>query len=692
MAQIPMGEFGQARALPRPDGGRANPSATNIAGSGAAALGETLTRVGITGLGKEMERQQAEVAEQEREAEMLARAKAANALAARSLEVEAAVADVGDQIRRGALDYTKAGSAYEEILAKLPAPVVEGLPPAALESFTGGLQNGQRAGRLKVDGLVVAARRDDGQKQFGTLLDTLGKLSGLPGADLEKIHAQADAFVPVAAGFGLDQSMTEEKLRNWKEGNWQAQAYQRLEAGRDDVGTLTQLREDLTAETGAYATRLGADRRAALAMQVGNRIDALENRAAAAKDRSAAAAESALKQMDEQFYSGFPATPEQRAAWVTAVEAAPQYRAEFEARARTEVEVQEFLRQPITVQEATLEQREAQMLRDGADPAMRANHERLAKAVAANVKMLREDPLQYATARLAEKVPPIPMEGLVDPSKGGEVAAALQQRANIVAGLRKQYGPQVAQAILRPEERTALKAALDATGPEQQLALFGRLRQLSGSADTFGAIMTQLAPDAPLLARAGEVSVAGANQSASLLLRGAHLLAGKGDQAVKMPPDKQFTEAFLSAAGNAYQGRPEMLQRDLAAARAVYAASAVQDGDTAAQTALNGNRLENAMRAIVGEFAEVGDSQVVTPLGMPASEFEDKVEAPMRAALQAAGYDPRTLGAAAGEIGLMNGPRPGLYVLIQGRSPVWNPKAERPDGRPVPVYIDLGAR
>lgn len=692
MAQIPMGEFGQARALPRPDGGRANPGATNIAGSGAAAVGDALTRAGLVGLGKEMQRQQNEAAEEKQQAELLARAKAANALAARSLEVEAVVADVGDQMRRGAIDYTKAGSLYDDAIAKLPVPVVEGLPPSALESFNGGLQNGSRAGRLKIDGLVVAARRDDGQKQFGTLLDTLGKSAALPGADIDRIHAQADAFAPVAAGFGLDQSMTEKQLRDWKEGNWQTQAYQRLEASRDDVGALTQLREDLVGENGAYATKLGGDRRAALAMQVGNRIDALENRAAAAKDRSAAAAESALKQMDEQFYSGFPATPEQRAAWVTAVEAAPQYRAEFEARARTEVEVQEFLRQPITVQEATLEQREAQMLREGADPAMRANHERLAKAVAANVKMLREDPLQYATARLAENVPQIPMEGLVDPAKGGEVAAALQQRANIVAGLRKQYGPQVAQAILRPDERVALKAALDAASPDQQVALLGRLRQLSGTGDTFGAVMRQMAPDAPLLARAGEVLALGRRSAAGLLLRGTHLLAGKGDQAVKMPPDKQFTEAFLSAAGNAYQGRPAELQRDLAAARAVYAASAVQDGDTAGQTMLNANRLENSMRAIVGEFAEVGDTQVVTPLAMPADEFEDKVEAPMRAALEAAGYDPRTLGAASGAIGLMNGPRPGLYVLVQGRSPVWNPKAERPDGRPVPVYIDLGAQ
>src|SRR3546814_11069215 len=32
--------------------------------------------------------------------------------------------------------------------------------------------------------------------------------------------------------------------------------------------------------------------------------------------------------------------------------------------------------------------------------------------------------------------------------------------------------------------------------------------------------------------------------------------------------------------------------------------------------------------------------------------------------------------------------RPGRYVLMQGRAPVWNPGAELKDGRLVPVFFD----
>src|SRR3546814_20055685 len=99
----------------------------------------------------------------------------------------------------------------------------------------------------------------------------------------------------------------------------------------------------------------------------------------------------------------------------------------------------------------------------------------------------------------------------------------------------------------------------------------------------------------------------GGDKVASLILRGEALLDSKeGKQKWPMPADKNFTEAFIDIAGDAYQARPNDLQRDLSAARAVYAASAAQDGATAAGKAFDEARSETDHRAGVGGGAGAG--------------------------------------------------------------------------------------
>src|SRR3546814_11785327 len=79
--------------------------------------------------------------------------------------------------------------------------------------------------------------------------------------------------------------------------------------------------------------------------------------------------------------------------------------------------------------------------------------------------------------------------------------------------------------------------------------------------------MQQIAPDAPLKAHAGQLAVLpGGDKVASLILRGEALLDSKeGKQKWPMPADKNFTEAFIDIAGDAYQARPNDLQPDLSA-------------------------------------------------------------------------------------------------------------------------------
>src|SRR3546814_7219993 len=142
-----------------------------------------------------------------------------------------------------------------------------------------------------------------------------------------------------------------------------------------------------------------------------------------------------------------------------------------------------------------------------------------------------------------------------------------------------------------------------------------------------------------------------------------------------MPADKNFTEAFIDLPGDASLSRPNDLQRDLSAARAVYAASVAQDGATEAGKEFYEARFENAMRAVVVEVAEVGGSRVTVPWGVPAEVFEDRAEVLASDSLQRAG-----LPGDGDDFGLMATSRPGRSVLMQGRAPVWNPGA-RPKAR-----------
>src|SRR3546814_11874861 len=91
-------------------------------------------------------------------------------------------------------------------------------------------------------------------------------------------------------------------------------------------------------------------------------------------------------------------------------------------------------------------------------------------------------------------------------------------------------------------------------------------------------------------------------------------------------------------------------------------------------------RFENAMRAVVGEVAEVGGSRVTVPWGVPAEAFEDRAEVLASDALQRAG-----LPGDGADFGLMPPRRPGRSVRLKPPAPVWHPGPPPTPGRPAPA-------
>lgn len=685
MANIPMGEFAQARVVPRAETRRLDTSALDQRGAGGQAIGHALAETGFAGL-----RMQAQEREQEkREAEAIAAAKAANAYSAYQLEVQAAVDDVGDQLRRGG-DYNKAGDLYEETISKIEPPQIEGLTPERQEAYGGGISNARTAGKLRVSGLATQARRDDGQAQFAKSIDLAGKLAAAPGANVEAINrtilSQAEEMVQL---FGIDKSVAMKAAQDRIDGNWINHALQQFNGSTESVDALRKLQNDVTADDGYYAGKLDPEKRNVIAARIGSRIDVLEGKAEREAMKADTRAERALSAMDEQVSSGVPGTVEQWTGWAEVMRgASPELQQEFRERVEGEKDVQAVLRKPIADQQAELRAREAALLTQGGDKRTRTNVARLQKAVQANVKMLTDSPLQFARARGGETVPPLDLAAVARGERG-VLGAALQKRAELVDGLRKQYGPQVKARLLLPEEASGLSALLDRGSPQDKLALFATMKVETGSARTYNAVMAQIAPDSPVLAHAGALALRN-EKAARLLVEGEALLnRSKGDAAqdgkfktVKLPEQAEIDTAFSEAVGNAFRGRPEAYSMAMQAVRAGYAGATSRDGDVSG--VVDPKRMENIIRATLGETVNFNDrGAVFVPYGMPPDDFEDAVESTFRAIVpQLADKMPGDLDEYALEqIG------DGRYYLKLGRS-----YAPGRDGQPLVLDVVNGPR
>ena len=630
MAQIPLGDFSQARAIPRAEGSRLSFDSVNQAGRGAAAIGEALQDVSNVAASIATR----EKAEEQRQADALARAKAGNALSAYRLQVQAVVDDVSDQLRRGG-DYTKAGSLYDEAVGKIELPQIDGLSPDAMESFTGGMANDRQAGRLRVDGAVVSARRDDGQAQFGIALDLAGKTAGQPGADVEAVNAQLRASEQFfIAGFGLDKSVTGKAIQDRVDANWTNQAAQRFNEGHDDIAALQQLLGDVTDDAGFYAGKLDGEKRAAIAGRIGARIDVLQGKAERAIDKADTIAERALVAIDEQTASLVPATVEQWAAWSDVFKAAsPELRQQFVERIEDEKEAQALLRLPIEQQMSAVQAKQAKLYTEGGDKRARTNAGRLQSAVEANLKLLKETPLQFASAREDTKVEPLDFAALADPAKSAVVTSQLQQRAATVGDLRKRYGDQVQNRILLPQEAEMMVTTLAGLPPGERLKVFGALQRVAGGKSNYAAIMQQIQPDAPVMAMAGMMYTTQPGtakliiEGDALLNRGASDKAGDGQfKGVKMPPQADFDSEVDNIVGDAFRGRPEAYNVAMQAVRAAYAGATAGDGDVSGN--VNFTRLKKVAKLVLSEPVNYnGRGRVFTPHGMDEDDFEDKVEA-----------------------------------------------------------------
>jgi len=644
MAKIPTGNFGLG-------GGTAPLVRSRVSGQGLDDVAQAVGQVANQGLGLSLAMQRQE----QEEADGLARAKAANA----QLDYELAVGDaqrtLEDDVAAGAVSYTDAPSRYQETIGKIEVPTIDGLDEPMQLAYTRGIERTKASGMKAIDRTVRTARRADFRSQFEQSLDKLGKIAGMPGADIPAVIARAEAVSPLAKQAGLDDAQVSKAVQNFKDRVWTSQATQRSIFARENPEQLKQLETDLSSNDGFYADKLDPEKRNALLGQVMTRQQTLMDRAAHAADRADAKATRVLAQIDRQIASAVPATPDMWTAWSDAVQnASPDIRAEFDQRVSEEQEVQKVLRLPADQQQNYLQNAEAELMTKGGSVTRKENLARTRSAIETATKQLNEAPLLFNASREGEELVPLNMQALASPADAWEVGAQLQERAATIDGMRKRYGNTVPMAVLLPQEVQVLGDTLKQSTPTQQTAMLGQLRTATMDDGVFNAVMKQLAPDDPVMAYAGMLATreraavtlqkhtfkpnvtAGARDVAATMLEGNRLLQGKGDSKFPLPPEKDFREQFTSETGALFAGRPGAADVAMQAVRAYYTGKSAAEGDQSGEVDMG--RMRQAIHASLGDVVDVnGRGEVLAPWGMSSDTFEDQAQMAFTASATAAG-------------------------------------------------------
>ncbi|KAK6697315.1 hypothetical protein SNK04_014233 [Fusarium graminearum] len=363
-----------------------------------------------------------EARRQKQQDETLARAKALNAQLDYEMAVQDATLQTEDSLATGGLDHRQAGQEYSSKVEQIQRPSIEGLAPDDQLAYERGTQRAAHAGQMKVQRAVQTAQRADLRNQVTAGLDKLGKIAGMPGADIDAVNLRADELVGgLGRSSGLDDAASGKLLQDFKDRNWTTHATQQAIFNREDPAGLAKLEHDLSAADGFYANKLDPEKRNALLSQVVTRQQTLLDRAERAQDRLDAKGQRVIDQIDRQIASGVPATPDMWAKWADTVKGTSTA-VEFQERVEQEKVVQGVLRLGPDQQQAFVQQEEAKLLSAGGTVAQKANLDRLKNAVEANQKQLLDAPLLYNAAREGGEVEPLKFASLASPPMPGRLA------------------------------------------------------------------------------------------------------------------------------------------------------------------------------------------------------------------------------------------------------------------------------
>ncbi|KRP91058.1 hypothetical protein TX25_18860 [Pseudomonas lactis] len=617
MAQIPLGNFAQARAVPEAPQNRVitvdTRGQTQAAQQTASAIQSAAQGV-LDNINKEDQ--------------ALARVRASNALIDRESQIKTIATDLDEKMRTGQLPYEKSEEAFTSAVSKLEPLETPGLDEAQQGEIGNSLKRMQLGGLDTIRASAAKGRIQAAQSDLVSRMDMLGKDAAMPGANVDQINARMDAEdIDVAGRLAFGETWASKK-QEFKDGNWTTHATQRVIESRESIGSLQKLEHDLTAEDGFYAKKLDPEKRNQLLNTVSGRIFQVKEHQQRQAEMREMKAERILTQMDRQAATGVPPTPADQQRWKSAL-SGTSAAGEFSTRMQEMTQVQTLLRQPPAVAQQFIDRQRQQMQSNGASVAEQANLDRLQRAVDSNTKMMRETPLVFNAMRTGADVAPLDVSGITSTEGQQKLGEQIAERFDVVNSVRKAYGPDVNRNPWKPEEQVMLSSLIKQADDSTKLQLFGAIAGSSPSGADYAAAIKPLVADDPIVTLAGMAQFRGLKGADGTdvprtLLSGAKVLT---DKSVPLPKDNFFRQAFDEHAGaSLVPGTPQREQAYLAF-KSLYAGTAASkglkydEGDD-----LDSKTSQAAFDMATGGVAERAGARVIKPYGMDDDTFNKSVD------------------------------------------------------------------
>lgn len=644
--RIPVGEFG-FRVPDRAPAPSVGPEAFVMRGvsdlaEGGLRIGEAGANIGIANqredalVADEHRREAKALArEQEMEAKQLAReAKRAEAMTIHA-RTQNDLATESDRIRigigDGSIHKDTAGELWREASTKIVEGRLKEVDKANVELVRASIENDLGNHGRQISHAVVQRNRQDIGAGLQGYLEQQERFAttDLPTA-IKQAHMAIDSLGPQA---GLNPEQIGKAKQAFTENATFNVAASFVSRNRDNGAALQKFLDSLPANK-----NLDPQKARILEGQALGYITRLENKAIAAENRRLALLDRTWNSISARIDNGLTVPPEEMAAAVKASKGTP-----LEDYAKSVVDserlVADLLKLPPAKQVEFVTDTRALYMKEGASKEDWQSLGRMDRTVRNTVKQITEQPLAYAAIRTGAEV-----EGL-DLTKPESWQSNLSNRATVLLAQRKQLGGQSGLQALYPNEVAALRNTLKGAPPSAQRDMLAKLRQGLGDDTVFKATMAQIAPDDPVTAMAGIYAARGLESSkdrsiAEYMLRGQMALRpdtkedgkpGKGGL-LPMPPDQDMQRAFANYSGNAFAGREQTNSAFYQAARAIYAAKAVDEGDYSGN--LNPKRWSESMGLATGGVTTHNGRSIVLPYGMKYGEFKDGLKS-RTAALEA---------------------------------------------------------
>lgn len=619
-----------------------------------------------------------QIDQQQQEAKALARVKASNLLLDRESQINTITNDLGEKLRRGELKPDDASAAYEQAVGALDPMQPDGLDDVESEQFGLSLRRMQQGGLSSLDGKVSQARITSAQSDLLSRMDLLGKDAGMPGADplaIVRRMDQEDIDTVGRMAYGMDW---DRRKQDFKDGIFTTHASQQLVGASNDLGKLQELQHQLSAEDGFYTSRLDADKRTQLLSSVTGRIHQVQEHNARQAEIAEMRAMRVMAQMDKQAATGIPPTPADQQRWQAAV-AGTSMAGEFNTRVEQMNEVQSLLRQPLAEQQAYIQQKRQEMAQNGGSVDQIANLDRLDRAVAANMKLMRDQPLEWNAMRTGQQELPLDFTDIATPEGQMTLVGQLGGRFDTLNAMRNQIGPEVNRNPFLPQEAQMLKAALAQVDDNTKLKVLGALAEAAPSGSDFKGALTAIAADDPQLMLAG---LAQANQLKgddgtdvpSVLLAGSKVLA---DKSTPMPSEQKLRTAFDESIGQAIPSGTQEREHAYTAFKSLYAGLAGPEGvqHDGSDAMVDDDLAQKALKLSTGGVVERAGAKVIKPYGWDDDRFDDAVDSQLTGLAEGSGIPVGQLE----ELPLL--PVPGVqgsYYLLNGGRPQLDPKSNQP--------------